>query len=218
MSRKLSLDEIASKGILTPGQEYLQDYLAQSADPRVGIYEHSRATSTCAEKVALLAQETGQHWSVDQAVKALYFKGTIKNRDKVEIGYLYAFVTPEFGIPIKTHRHLGKQLPPAKPLPDYMEWGTCTPFIPDWDVSRAGGRVQRIFVHYSPRHDRTIVDMSIGGSGPDAHRRSLWMPYGDVVKLLVKQFGTQVSLTRLDYAVCSKSFKPKPDEVKTYGR
>lgn len=209
MTRKLSLEEVMDRRILVPGQEYLAGYLRTAPEP-AGIYEHSRQTSTCAEKIELLNKESGLTWTVDQAVKALYFKS--------RAGFLCGFITPELGVQIKTHKHCGKQLGPARPLPEYMELGTCTPFIPDWDVSRAAGRVQRLFVHDDVRRARTLADISIGGTGPEAHLRSLWMPYGDMVRLLVREFGTLVSLTRLDYRACSKSYKLHVDGVSAHDR
>jgi len=215
MSRKLSLDEIAERGILVPGQEYLQGYLAQATDPRVGIYEHSAATKTCAEKIELLSAETGSAWEQKQAVRAVYFK-----HGK---GLLHIVVTPELGVShIDTTPCFGRTLGIATELPDYMEQGTCTPFIPDWDMSPAAGRVQHIYVHCKPEFEQMLADFSIGGRGEEAQRRSLWMPYGDAVRMLRAQFGEVVTVqdvyTLPHKRERSKLIKPDAAEVKSYGR
>ncbi len=210
MSRKLSLDEIASKGILMPGQEYLQDYLAQSTDPRVGIYEHSAATKTCAEKIALLNAESGMRWDLHQAVRAVYFKHG---------GLLHVVVTPELGVRrIDTTPCFGRTLGMATELPEYMEQGTCTPFVPDWDMSPAAGGVQHFYVHQDKKYDSMLADFSIGGRGPEAQKRSLRMPYGDAVALLKAQFGEVVTVQDI-YTLPpkkerSKLIKPDTAEVK----
>jgi hypothetical protein len=213
MSRKLSLDEIMKAGILVPGQEYLLDYLAKARGP-AGIYEHSAATKTCMEKVALLSAESGMPWELRQAVRAVYFKHG---------GLLHVVVTPELGVQrIDTTPCFGRTLGIATELPDYMEQGTCTPFIPDWDVSPAAGKVQHMYVHYKPEFEPMLADFSIGGRGPDAQRRSLWMPYGDAVRLLRGQHGDVVTVqdvyTLPPKAERGKLIKQAFDGVKSYGR
>ncbi len=200
-------------GILVPGQEYVADYLRSAPEPS-GIYEHSAATKTCKEKIELLRIETGMPWELRQAIRAVYFKHG---------GLLHVVVTPELGVArIDTTPCFGKTLGTATELPDYMEHGTCTPFIAEWDISAAAGRVQHMYVHYKPEFEHMLGDFSIGGKGHDAQKRSLWMQYGDAVRLLHKQFGEVVTVqdiyTLPPKQVRSKLIKQAVDEVRSYGR
>ena len=57
MSRKPSLEEIAERRILAPGQEYVAEYLARAMlrpESPIGVHERSVATDTCKEKIELL--------------------------------------------------------------------------------------------------------------------------------------------------------------------
>lgn len=224
MSRKLSLDELLKTRIWVAGdrateraildkksQEYLIEYLRTASD-EVGIYEHSKSTRTCQEKVELLNQESGRTWELHQAIRAVYFK-----QGKL----LHVFVTPDFGRRIPTEPCAEKYLMPAPQmmLPAYMEQGTCTPFIHDWDVAPAAGSVQHISFH--EKADIGLADFSIGGRGPEAQRYSLWMPYQDAYELLHTTFGDLV--TKQDMYTSSrkvkhersKSLKPSPTEVQS---
>jgi hypothetical protein len=215
MSRKLSLEEITTAGILKePEHRYLLDYLKTAPDP-VGIYEHSARTKTCAEKIALLNSESGRAWELRQAVRAVYFKhGTL----------LHVVVTPDLGIGrVDTTACFGRTLGCATiaELPPYLEEGTCTPFIPYDDISPAAGRVQHIYAHFKPEFKTMLADFSIGGRGEDAQRRSLWIPYGDAVHLLAKEFDEVVTVqdiyTLPPKAERSKLIKQASGAVK-YGR
>jgi hypothetical protein len=227
MSRKLSLDEIAERRILAPGQEYLGEYLRrmmQRKDCPIGIYEHSAATNTCIEKIEQLNKETALKWELRQAIKAPYFQEGDKKRVKEQQDWLYCAVFPEIGKDLDKRATTGLHLMKARePLPT-MEHGTCTPFISVYDVSRCAGRVQRLYVHYDPRLDHQLVDVSVGGKGEAAHRISIWLPYramrkllewnlGDVVITEPLKFKTEPSATEAG----GKSFISKPDKVKTYG-
>ena len=195
----------------------LRDYLAQAQEP-IGIYAHSQATDTCEEKIALLNRESGLKWELHQAVKALYFMDAERPDKWGRPGFLYCFVTPEFGKHIDKRQHAEKKLWLAHPIPEYMELGTCTPFLPDWDTTRSAGRVQRIYVHHDPKLDDTLVDVPIGGTGPEAHKRSVWIPYGALRELLVRQFDDVVMPCTLQYVESSKPFKRQSDGVKVDGR
>lgn len=211
MSRKLSFEEV--KGVLGPGQEYLQDYLRTAPDP-VGIYEHSRPTKTCKEKIELLNAESGLTWKLEQAVRAVYFKGSA--------GFIYMVVTPDYDKGrIETTPCVGRTLGLMTELPTYVEQGTCTPFIPDWDISRAAGRVQRFYVQEDARLDQILCDFSIGGRGPEAQKRSLRMYYGTAVKMLKETFGELVTVQDIYTMPSKEHFTPgkkvliqAPDKVK----
>jgi hypothetical protein len=184
-----------------PGQKYFADYLTTASEP-VGLYKHSRPTNTCAEKIELLNQESGKTgWQLWQAVKALFFT----DQQKV----LYCFVTPEFEKHIDTKHHIGKKTQLALPqlLPSSMELGTCTPMLPEEDCSDSGGRVRRIYIQEDCDIVDMLADISIGGKGAEAHKRSAWIPYGVMTSLLLKQFGDFVEPCRLKYLERSKSFK-----------
>jgi len=214
MSRKLSFEEIVERQILGRGQEYLLDYLRTASGP-VGIYEHSRATKTCKEKIDLLSKETLLSWSLPQAIRAVYFK---------DGKFLNVFVTPEYGRTITTVICAGKSLGTAKSeateqekkdkkatpvlLPEYMEQGTCTPFVYDWDVATAAGRVQKFFIHHAPDLETTLADFSIGGKGPEAQRRSLWMPYGAMVALMKQAFSDMVRVQDMYTAPEKQRYTP----------
>jgi hypothetical protein len=230
MSRKLSLDEIVKPRMWIAGdqateraildekdQQYLIEYL-RTAPEDVGIYEHSRPTKTCQEKVDLLNQESGRPWDLHQAIRAVYFKhGAVKH----DAALLHVFVTPDLGRRIPTEPCAGKYLMPAPAhlLPYSMEQGTCTPFVHDWDISQAAGRVQHIYFHQKPEFAQMLADFSIGGRGFEAQRYSLWIPYSDAYALLRRTFGDMVTMQDM-YAPPakskherSKSFKPTPDKV-----
>lgn len=226
MSRKLSFEEIVERQILGKGQEYLLDYL-RTATGDIGIYEHSVATKTCAQKIDLLSRETLLPWTLQQAIRAVYFK---------DGKFLNIFVTPEYGKTIPTVICAGKSLGTAKSeatkeekedqkatpvlLPEYMEQGTCTPFIYDWDISPAAGSVQKIFLHRASDLETKLADFSIGGKGPEAQKRSLWMPYGDMVQLMKQTFGELVTVQdmyaappKLRYTPGKKVLIPASDKV-----
>jgi len=215
MSRKLSLEEITTAGILkAPEHGYLLDYLKTAPEP-IGIYEHSAKTKTCAEKIALLNSESGRTWELRQAVRAVYFK-----HGKL----LHIVVTPDMGVSrIDTTACYGRTLGIATvaELPEYVEEGTCTPFIPNYDIAPAAGRVQHIYAHFKPEFKTMLADFSIGGRGEGAQRRSLWIPYGDAVHLLAKEFDEVVTVQDI-YTLPpkeerSKLIKQALGEVK-YGR
>jgi hypothetical protein len=211
MIRKLSLEEALKKEVLKEGQEYLADYLAKAPDP-IGVYEHSRPTKTCAEKIALLKEESDRKWESYQAIRTVYFKHG---------GLLRMVVTPELGVSrIDTTPCFERTLGIATVLPEYMEQGTCTPFVPDWEMSCAAGMVQHFYIHYAPKFKGMLADFSIGGKGPEAQRRSLWIPYDDAISLLQKEFGELVTVQDVytrQKRIRSKSYK-RGDEVQAHAR
>jgi|GEM_PF-5696200 len=220
MSRKLPFEEILERRILTPGQSYLQEYLGrmyQRKDCQIGIYEHKVVTHTCKEKIDLLRKDTPLNWDLEQAIKAPYFKIAEKDRQLGEEDLLYCFVFPELEREVDKRKVSGMHLVMADRLLPYMEHGTCTPFVAVDDVLK--GRVAHIYVHRAPKvkgsgkagvtHlDHKLVDISVGGVGEDAHKISLWMPYGAMWKMLRWRFGQYTTAKPL-------AFKKTDAEIKS---
>lgn len=178
-------------GVLHGGQHYLIEGAAA-----LGHVAHLRwhpiATSTCSEKAQLLG------WPLERVVKALYFFDgarwvgvvTPELSRRIDAAPLVAEV---LGISRRQARrfHLGR-------CPAGMEPGTCTPFPRSDALEGPGPRIERIVVHDHAPIRHQLVDVSIGGRGPRAHRLSCQLVYPAVFEILERRFGSRVVLRRLD--------------------
>ncbi len=166
-------------------------YVAEEAG-RLGytldLQTHETPTSTCYEKAELLG------WHPSRIIKIIFF--TYQNK-------VYGFVFPELGRKL-TSKDLAKALEistsQAKKqvrnhyIPSGMEQGTCTPFITEQNFAEG---LERIFVHEMPELEQEIVDISIGGQGEEAHKKSLHLQYQAIYHIqiiITMKFNNHISL------------------------
>ncbi len=150
------------------------------------ILSHPQKTNTCYEKAIIIGQ-----WNPLNVIKTLYFQDSN--------GFLYAVVIPETGCFFKNENLINAlelvpscELAKAKNLPQFMTYGTCSPFVTKNDCYENGGRVKKIIfdsetLNYKKK-ESTLDDFSFGTD----HRFSLQMNYYECYKLLQYQFGTSV--------------------------
>jgi hypothetical protein len=163
-------------------QVYVTD-IARAKGIPLSVERHAYATSTCKEKAELLG------WAQERVVKALYFRYG---------DHIVSIVVPDGG-PIRpkdilpevlgVSRRVAKRYCLADPLPSGMERGTCTPFV---YVSSIGSEVSNIIIADVPGLEQTLVDVSLGGTGEQAHLHSLHLPYGGISTILEEQFPNRV--------------------------
>jgi len=82
-------------------------------------------------------------------------------------------------------------------IPEWMEYGTCTPFPKEQDFSKLRGYpgIQAVFINDVPALDDKVVDISVGGRGEEARKTSLQLPYGEIFAILKQQFPEKVYKT-----------------------
>jgi hypothetical protein len=181
------MEKIELSSVLQEGQEYVKDIREY-----VQAVKHDEATNTCFEKADLLG------WLADRVVKAIFFSGQ---------GKMYGLVFPELGTREEPERFSQRDLGVIlgytnkqrkcirnSTCPKGMEFGTCTPFVPEYAFEKDGDSIvlEKIFVHDAPWLDNQIVDISIGGYGVAAHKVSLHLPYKIIYSLLNKKFGQRI--------------------------
>ncbi|NQV90884.1 hypothetical protein HQ489_00245 [Candidatus Woesearchaeota archaeon] len=173
-------------------QQYVMDHAKLlGLEPKL-IY-HSKSTSTCQEKLDLLQETHPGDWTLNQMVKALYFRGH---------GELWGIITPEEGrIPtedifaeilgIKHKKAKGYRPCAAERLPLHMEPGTCTPFPL---ASSMGYEITGLIVLNKPELQGRLVDISVGGIHEKSHRTSMHLPYDAIHSILKAEFDDYVHL------------------------
>ena len=195
---------------LHPEQGYVL-HLAEQLGIEARLVHHPRETSTCAEKAALLQETYPQDgWTRERVVKALYF--TI---DKA----MYGFVFPDLGgvvdpravrtvfartgIIVMDAKHgprpsdfaIQSGLAKCSPPPLSMEYGTCTPFPLESEASTLRG----MYIQAYASLDQQVIDVSVGGHGPEAHTASFHLPYQAIYDILRQQFADKIHRTNFLY-------------------
>jgi hypothetical protein len=176
---------------LHPQQQYVFEHAQQLAiTPK--LVTHPYATRSCAEKLRLL-QGTfpDKGWYLGRVVKALF---AAVDDDTV------CFVMPETGRKLTqdlaSHVYARLDLPTEEAyltvdrmyVPESMEPGTCTPFVPEHEMKL----VDYIFIEDFPELTDIVVDISIGGVGKVARRTSMTLPYRSIFDILKRQFDGKV--------------------------
>jgi len=183
---------------------------------RIEAYLHSRATSSCHEKVRLLNETLPDgEWVSERVVKVVFC--VIENN-------LYTFIFPELkplnyskkggGARRKRrtrkygrfneetitsllssvkyeHKDYSFHKSPVC-IPKDMEQGTCTPFITKEEIADLKERcypTPRILIHDYPKIASKLVDLSVGKKGWEAHKISLHLPYQAIYDILKAEFG-----------------------------
>ncbi len=179
--------------------DYISKYLS-SKNLEFRVLTHPCETNTCFEKAELLGS-----WDPLNVIKALYFEYSAANS-------LYAIVIPETGCFINRAR-LKDVLnltgdgffKKANVLPQYMSFGTCSPFITKEDLKINGGRIEKIIFDSETLHvkkdDKTLDDFSFGLD----HRISVQMNYYHCYKMLKKIYPDIVE----EKEILNLSFKEK---------
>jgi len=187
-------------------QEYVLRQ-AQALGLDLQLKYHLRATDTCAEKLELLQeQDPKEEWSIDRIIKTIYFtKG----------GHTVGVVIPEFGRDIPVVEVIGSALGLSireasgyrkarrEELPQGMEYGTCTPFPLE---SSLGYDIHELIVVEHAAIKDKLCDISVGGSGEEAHRVSMQLPYRGIRDILEREFSERVHSVTLLSQVRQESF------------
>lgn len=177
--------------VLGSGQEYVSSVAGELGIDVRAVW-HEAMTDTCFEKAEILG------WDSRRVVKAVFLH---KDRE------MYGFVFPELGAekPLSVSAKdvlpslLGISGKQAKKYrnsvcPEGMEFGTCTPFVPE-DAFNQG--LSRLYIHNFSDIEDQVVDISIGGSGEGAHKTSLHLPYEGIYDILERRFGDRVQKAEL---------------------
>jgi hypothetical protein len=183
---------------LYPNQRYVHEQAAK-LDVEPLLLLHPRETDTCKQKVELLQERfPAEDWHVGRCVKTLF--GTVDDD-------IVGFVMPETGLKLSQdlvqgiYKRLG--LPSEEHylstssmwIPEGMEYGTCTPFVPE-DAMKS---VDYIIMQDIPELTGKDVDISIGGkkdNDPEAHKKSMIIPYGAIFDILKAQFDGKIYRTK----------------------
>jgi prolyl-tRNA editing enzyme YbaK/EbsC (Cys-tRNA(Pro) deacylase) len=193
MNQTLDINQV--RELLPKGTDYVIKH-AESLEISMKILEHDTPTNTCYEKAELLG------WNPFRVIKTLYFH----NKDK-----MYGFITPETGLKInpKIFKILGisesftdSQKFTNGTHPEGMEHGTCTPFIGKQSFEKG---LEGIFIQDTGQLWNIDVDISIGGTGKQAHKLSMHLQYGAIYDILHSEFGDKIRKTNL-YPVWPESF------------
>lgn len=152
----------------------------------IHMARHSIATDTCYEKAELLG------WDPERIVKAVYFS---------DGGKMVGVITPEFGAPIPVKELLraglglsgsrAKRYRVSSQTPVGMEHGTCSPFPYEGSMEM---EISDLVIVDHPSIDDTLVDISVGGTGEEAHKTSMHLPYGGIHTILRERFGDRIHL------------------------
>lgn len=127
-------------------------------------------------------------WHSSRIIKIVFFTYQSK---------VYGFVFPELGKKLEQKdiaRALEISASQAKKqvrnhyIPSGMEQGTCTPFITEQNIAQG---LERIFIHEMPELDQETVDISIGGTGEEAHKKSLQLQYKAIHEILKAKYGAE---------------------------
>jgi prolyl-tRNA editing enzyme YbaK/EbsC (Cys-tRNA(Pro) deacylase) len=179
-----TLTEVVKEQRLHPEQDYVFD-LANALGIEVKLVKHDKATKTCYEKAGILG------WSPERVVKAVYFHdGSYCD--------IIGIITPELGKKIDIQDVLPKALGISKEQakryipslpPSGMEYGTCSPFPLE---SSMEDEITRIIIIDHPSIDDKLVDISVGGSGEEAFKTSMHIPYKAVYDILYSKFGDKI--------------------------
>lgn len=162
-----------------------RNYVAEEAERleyTLELQTHETSTSTCYEKAEILG------WHPSRIIKIVFFTYQSK---------VYGFVFPELGKKLES-KDLAKSLSISSSqakkqvrnhyIPSGMEQGTCTPFITEQNIAQGLGK---IFIHEMPELDRETVDISIGGTGEEAHKTSLHLQYKAIHEILTSKYGRE---------------------------
>jgi len=175
------------KDILQTEQQYVLDYIERTG-VEIKAVQHEKATTTCFEKADLLG------WSPERVVKAIFLNVN---------GNGYGFVCPELGTRESLLRFdknlVGKILGLSSKqvkfssnscVPTGMEIGTCTPFVltDSFEDYGLGKELEKIFVYDSGKFNESLVNISIGGFGEEAHKTSLHLYGKDIYECLNYEF------------------------------
>lgn len=177
--------------ILQTEQKYVLDYVERTG-AKIKVVKHPRATTTCFEKADLLG------WKPERVVKAIFLNVNGKG---------YGFVCPELGTE-ESHLRFDKNLvgkilrlsnkqmkfSSNSCFPTGMEKGTCTPFVltDSFENYGFGKEVEKIFVYDSDKFNKSLVDISIGGYGEEAHKTSLHLYGKDIYGCLDYEFNGKI--------------------------
>ena len=169
-------------GKLSPEQRYIFSVAEHlGIAPLPTLQHHGVATTTCAEKAALLG------WDVGRTVKALYFQMD-HHFLGVIVPELVTFERRSVLALFTGSKNQAKGYELHRRFPRGMELGTCTPFPLEFSV---GEEIRGIAIIDSPALDPVVVDISVGGVGEPAHKMSLHLPYGGISAVLQAKFGDQ---------------------------
>ncbi len=186
LQQALSDEENTLEEVLQDGRRYI---IKHGCKYPINAVFHPIATDTCYEKSRLLKETHSNDWTPDRIVKAVY--GMVNWE-------LYGFVFPELDRTLqltvvqnifskleleplysKNDIHFGQDYIPAG-----MDKGTCTPFASAEEMKYLSG----IIIHDLPSLDDQLVDISIGGKGEEAHKRSLHLPYKAIFNILQAEY------------------------------
>jgi len=189
--------QINLRDTLNAGQFYVAE-LSEKLGIEIRAYKHEIATDTCFEKANLLK------WPAERVIKTVLLS---KEKDN----YFYGFVFPELGTREEPKYLIKKEILPgllgitksdAKQFRNYyppgkIEFGTSTPFLPEElfeEVESKGKKtLAKIFIHDYPKINSELVDISLGGSGEDAHKTSLHLNYENIYSILHNKFGNKIN-------------------------
>ena len=158
--------------------QYLFQYLVQTP-VEFRIVTLPQSSNTCLEKAKLLGD-----WNPLAVIKAIY----LQIGDTSDV---IAVIVPETGYPLDKQKLKVEldfpdsiDLKKSQWLPEFMEYGTCSPFVRPEDLARSGGRLRHIiFDDMSLRakaKDNPYDDFSVGLN----HCVSLQMNYFDCFSLM----------------------------------
>lgn len=180
---------IPLEDVLGEEQRYVADAV-RALEVQIKAVRHDKATDTCFEKAAILG------WPARRIVKAVF----LHDEDK-----MYGFVFPELGTDKPVYLSSKEVLPRILDItrsqaksyrngicPSGMEFGTCTPFVPERELETPDARLKQIFIHHLPSLEAELVDISIGGFGPEAHKTSVHLPYGAIHDILRYRFREKI--------------------------
>lgn len=191
----LSLGEV-----LQPEQGYVLE-AASGLGIDITAVLHEAPTHTCIDKAELLG------WPSHRVVKTIY----------VCVGEeMIGLVLPELDTRVDIRRTLRDLLHysgnkakryGSSCLPDEMENGTCTPFVPErilaGEATQDGKTLRCILTHTIPDIVDEVVDISVGGLGDKAHRMSLQLPYRAIFDILKY---TRLDIVQMVYLFLQKDF------------
>jgi len=172
-------------------QQYVTE-LAQQLGYKTKLVYHPHSTDTCQQKLSLLQQGfPDQDWSLDRVVKTIFADVEDKivgfvlpekrqriTEDLVKLAYQQAGIDGDYFKPSVSEWY----------IPEGMEIGTCTPFVPEDSMKY----VDYIFIQKESELDPLVVDISIGGTSKEAHQLSMHLQYGAIYDILKTKFDGKI--------------------------
>ncbi|MBT5739899.1 hypothetical protein HOI26_02250 [Candidatus Woesearchaeota archaeon] len=205
MTTAFAIENTLEEPLLSPERQYVVRN-AKELDIPFTVLKHERATSSCYKKLDELKRTTKVPWSAEQIVKAIYFvvdwtpyiavmpELRPRNRGKPKRGVIDERVItnlfPKLGISFTDPRpYVGRDC-----IPETMEPGTCTPYATIAEMAEVRDYytpIGGILIHKDPRLENKLTNVSMGDTGPEAHKVSANQLYEDIPKILKAEHGPE---------------------------